>query len=88
MRKAFLTIPFAALVVAVTAQAAAASPHRRHPRTREFAVMSEKLRNSNAYAAPTYISVQPDPSAGTYGMTADNHFHYYKGSCWDLGTCD
>jgi hypothetical protein len=85
MRKAFLTIPFAALVVAVTAQAAATSPHR-HARTREFAAMSDKLRNSNAYAASGYTSVQSDE--GTYGIAADGHFHYYKGSCWDLGTCD
>jgi len=76
LKKMSLTIPLVALAVAVTAQAAAASTHR-HTRTSEFGVMSERVRNSNAYAAPAY-----DTTAAPY------HFHYLKGSCWDLGTCD
>jgi hypothetical protein len=82
--KAFLTIPFVALVVAVTAQAAAASTYR-HARTNEFA--AEQLRHSNAYDASENIGSQSDFYAR--GATASpSDYYYLKGSCWDLGTCD
>jgi hypothetical protein len=49
MRK--LTIIVIPLIAALTAQAAAAS-ERHHARAKDRAVLSEQIRNSNAYAAP------------------------------------
>ena len=49
MRK--LTIIVVPLIAALTAQAATAS-ERHHARTKDRAVVSEQIRNSNAYAAP------------------------------------
>jgi hypothetical protein len=65
-KKTFLIIPAAALVIAVTAQAAAASTHR-HARTGAFADMSVRVRNSNAYAAPD-----------TSGMYRTNDLNVYR----------
>jgi hypothetical protein len=49
MRK--LTIIVIPLIAALTAQAATAS-ERHHARAKDRAVLSEQIRNSNAYAAP------------------------------------
>jgi len=55
MRK--LTILVVPLILALTAQAAAAS-ERHHARTKGRAVLSEQIRNSNAYAAPGDFAVR------------------------------
>jgi hypothetical protein len=53
MRKEILTVFVVPLITALTVQAAAAS-ERHHTRTKDRAVASERLRNSNAYyAAPS-----------------------------------
>jgi hypothetical protein len=57
MRKRILTVLIVPLIAALTAQAAAASEHH-HMRTKGRAVVSEQLRNSNAYAAPGDIAAQ------------------------------
>ena len=55
MRKTILTIFGSALLVASTAQiAAAAEHHRTHKVYREPAPVSETVRDANAYAAPVY----------------------------------
>ena len=71
MQKIFLTAIFIPLAAALTAQAASASEH--HTRTKDRAVLSEQVRNSNAYAAPSDIAVQPgwssyDEGAMTSGI--------------------
>jgi hypothetical protein len=55
MQKIFFTVVFIPLAAALTAQAASASEH--HTRTKDRAVLSEQVRNSNAYAAPADIAV-------------------------------
>jgi hypothetical protein len=55
MQKIFLTAIFIPLAAALTAQAASASEH--HTRTKDRAVLSEQVRNSNAYAAPDDIAL-------------------------------
>ena len=55
MQKIFFTVVFIPLAAALTAQAASASEH--HTRTKDRAVLSEQVRNSNAYAAPGDIAV-------------------------------
>jgi hypothetical protein len=72
MQKKFLTVLFIPLVTALTAQAAAAS-ERHHTRANDRAVLSEQVRNSNAYAAPGDFVVQPsrpdyDEGAMTSGL--------------------
>jgi hypothetical protein len=72
MRKKILTVLAVPLIAAFAAQAAAAS-ERHHARTKGRAVAIEQLRNSNAYAAPRDIVVQPglldeDEGAMTSGM--------------------
>jgi hypothetical protein len=70
MQKKFLTVLFIPLVAALTAQAAAASEHHRL-RARNHAVISEQLRNSNAYAAPADTAVQSDlPDLAEGAMTS------------------
>jgi hypothetical protein len=69
MRKTILTILGASLVAALTVQAAAASG-THHNRRLERAPAGEQFRNSNAYAAPTYVAVQPDWSRYGGGMSA------------------
>ena len=55
MRK--LTILVVPLIAALTAQAATAASERHHARTKDRAVVSEQIRNSNAYyAAPGYTA--------------------------------
>jgi hypothetical protein len=53
MRKTLLTVLGAAVVAAMTVQVAAASPHHGQ---RARSSMGGQYRNSNAYAAPTYVS--------------------------------
>lgn len=72
-KKTFLIIPTAALVIAVTAQAAAASTHR-HARTGAFAATSERVRNSNAYAAPDTENIRGAAS----GMYRANDLNVYR----------
>lgn len=69
MRKKILTLLFIPLIAALTAQATAASEYR-HARTKDRAVTSEQLRNSNAYAAPDDIAVQSDASSYANGAMA------------------
>jgi len=59
MQRKILTILFIPLVAAITAQAAAASEHHT-TRAKNRAVMSEQVRNSNAYAGPVGIATQTD----------------------------
>jgi hypothetical protein len=54
MRKLTILVP---LIAAITAQAATAS-ERHHARTKDRAVLSEKIWNSNAYAAPGDFAVR------------------------------
>jgi hypothetical protein len=66
MQKKFITVLFIPLVAALAAQAAAASEHH-HTRANHRAVLSEQMRNSNAYAAPGDFAVQssrPDYDEG------------------------
>ena len=72
MRKAILTVVSASVIATLTAQAAAASEHH-HTRTKGQAVAIKQFRNSNAYAAPSDIAVQPgwssyDEGAMTSGI--------------------
>jgi len=59
MQRKFLTILFIPLVAAITAQAAGASEHH-HTRAKNRAVISEQLRNSNAYAVPAGMATPTD----------------------------
>jgi hypothetical protein len=59
MRKSILTVLGASLIAALTVQAATATEHH-HNRRLERAPAGEQFRNSNAYAAPAYVAVQPD----------------------------
>lgn len=67
MRKIILTSLVTALVAVSTAQAATAT-ERHHARTSNRPVISEQVRNSNAYAAPAYV--QPDASSMADGAMA------------------
>jgi hypothetical protein len=56
MQKIFFAVLFIPLAAELTAQtAASASEH--HTRTKHRAVLSEQVRNSNAYAAPGDIAL-------------------------------
>ena len=55
MQKILLTVLFIPLAAALTAQGASASEH--HTRTKDRAILSEQVRNSNAYAAPGDIAL-------------------------------
>jgi len=59
MQKKLLTVLFIPLVAAITAQAAAASEHH-HTRAKNRTLISEQLRNSNAYAVPAGMAAQTD----------------------------
>jgi hypothetical protein len=59
MRKTILSVLGAAAVAALTVQTAVASEHH-HARKIDRATASEQFRNSNAYAAPASIAVQPE----------------------------
>jgi hypothetical protein len=69
MRKTILTVLLIPLITALTAQATTAAEYR-HTRTKDRAVASEQLRNSNAYAVPGDIAVQPDLSTYANGAMA------------------
>ena len=58
MRRKVLTVLFVPLIAALTAQAATAAEHH-HTQMKGHAVADEQFRDSNAYAAPRNISVQP-----------------------------
>jgi hypothetical protein len=66
MRKTILTIFSALLMIAATVQIAAAAEHHRTHR----APVSAQFRNSNAYAAPAYVTPQPDLSHYSGGVSA------------------
>jgi hypothetical protein len=57
VQKIFLIVAFIPLVAASATQAATASEHR-HARANDHAVLSEQVRNSNAYAALDGITVR------------------------------
>jgi hypothetical protein len=59
MQRTILTLLTAALISALTAQAATAA-ERHHMRTKVRAVASEQFRNSNAYVPPDNIALQSD----------------------------
>ena len=63
MQKKFLTVLFIPLVAALAAQAAAASEHH-HVRANDRAGLSEQVRNSNAYAAPSDFAGRRDYDEG------------------------
>jgi hypothetical protein len=70
MRKTILSVLGASAVAVLTAQTAVASEHH-HARKTDRATASEQFRNSNAYAAPAYIAVEPDWSGYSgSGMSA------------------
>jgi hypothetical protein len=58
MRNTILSMLVVPLIAALTAQTAAASEHH-HARTKGRAVAIKQFRDSNAYAAPADIAVQP-----------------------------
>lgn len=66
MRKIILTTLLTSLVAASTIQMAAAA-ERHHARSSNQPVVSEQVRNSNAYAEPAYTAVQPHRSSLTEG---------------------
>jgi hypothetical protein len=75
MQKKFITVLFIPLVAALAAQAAAASEHH-HTRAHDRTVLSEQVRNSNAYAAPGDFAVQssrPDYDEGAMSSGLVGH---------------
>jgi hypothetical protein len=75
MRNKLLTVILVQLVAALTAQAAAASEHH-HTRAKGGPVISERLRSSNAYAAPTDMSApsgMPDYAEGAMSSGIAGH---------------
>ena len=69
MRKTILTILGVSVAAALTMQTAVAS-ERHHNRKIDPAPASEQSRNSNAYAAPAYVAVQPEWSRYSGGISA------------------
>jgi hypothetical protein len=69
MRKTILTMLVVPLIAVLTAQAAAASEHHQ-TRAKDRAATWEKLRNSNAYAAPGDIAVPSYSSNEANGAMA------------------
>ena len=59
MRNIILTVLGASVIAALTAQTAVAA-ESHHARKTDRATVTEQFRNSNAYAAPAYVAVQPD----------------------------
>jgi hypothetical protein len=66
MRKTILSVIGASVVAVLTAQTAVAAEHH-HARKTDRAAASEQFRNSNAYAAPAYETIQPDWSGYSGG---------------------
>ena len=64
-----LTMLVVLRVAALAAQTATASEHH-HTRTKDHAVAIKQFRNSNAYAAPVDIVVQPNWSGYDGGLGA------------------
>jgi hypothetical protein len=69
MRKTILSVLGASVVAVLAAQTAVAS-ETHHARKTDRATASEQFRNSNAYAAPAYVAVQPDWSRYSGGISA------------------
>jgi hypothetical protein len=69
MRKTILSVIGASAVAILTAQTAVAS-EQHHVRKTDRATTTEQFRNSNAYAAPAYETVQPDWSRYSGGISA------------------
>ena len=63
MQKKLLTVMFIPPVAAFATQAAAGSEHR-HVRANDRAALSEQVRNSNAYAAPSDFAGRRDYDEG------------------------
>jgi hypothetical protein len=57
MRKNFLIVAFIPLVASLATQTAGAS-ESHHARATDHAVLSQRIRNSNAYAIPGDIDLQ------------------------------
>jgi hypothetical protein len=66
-RTKIITVLVVPLIAALTAQAAAASEHHTRTKYRDRAAATERLLNSNAYAAPSDIAVRPDSSSYSEG---------------------
>jgi hypothetical protein len=69
MRKTILTMIAASLIAASSVPAATAS-ERHHTGKADRAVTNEQFRNSNAFAAPAHVAVQPDWSRYNGAMSA------------------
>lgn len=69
MRKTILTLLSTSLIAAATAQMASAAQHH-NTRSAAPTSVSERSRNSNAYAAPTGIAAEPEWSRYTGGISA------------------
>ena len=63
MRLTVVTVLAVSMTAAIAAEASAASRHH-HTRVQERAAPYDKLRDSNAYAAPAVRSYSPDYSEG------------------------
>jgi len=59
MRRTILSVLGVSLIAALSVQMVAAAEHH-HTRKVDRARASEQFRNSNAYAAPAYVAVQPE----------------------------
>jgi hypothetical protein len=69
MRKTILTMIAASLIAASSVPAATAS--ERHPTGKaDRAATNERFRNSNAFATPAHVAVQPDWSRYIGAMSA------------------
>jgi hypothetical protein len=68
MRKIILTSVVTALVAAASTVQMATAAERHHGSTSNRPAMSEQVRNSNAYAEPTYV--RPDVSSLAEGAMA------------------
>jgi hypothetical protein len=66
MRKTILTIAGSALMALSAVQLAAASEH--HGRAHHRAAAAQ-FRNTNAYAAPSYVAVRSESSGYGYGYS-------------------
>jgi hypothetical protein len=67
MRNAILTITGSALIALCTVQLAAAST--QHGRTHHRAHVGAQFRDTNAYAAPAYVAVQPESPGYGYAYS-------------------
>jgi hypothetical protein len=69
MRQTILTMLGVSVAAALTMQTAVAA--ERHPNRKiDRAPASEQSRNSNAYAAPAHVAVQPEWSRYSGGISA------------------